>query len=398
MKCWSPIAALLLLVFWPPAEAVAKDPRKAVAKFDENGDGRIAPKEWPKGKASFQKIDKDGDGFLTPGDFAEHWGMARGKEARAKKGGGAIPLIDAHSQVDCNVSENQVIGQLDKLKISRALISIRGCKGWKSEDIEARSLDWARKHPDRLSVHLSTKVDGWSFNDLKSGAIAAFESRARRDGFVGMGEVLVQHAAHSHAKLSYPELAIGLDDRRVGAAIALARSRGWPVILHIELDDNERAAEKTLADLKALLAKHPDTAFVLIHMGQASPDEARALIESHGNIHFLTTAADDFTAFATRKARQKGSVAQSGWVNLFQGGCEVQSCPKAWKPAWKKLLTDHPDRFVLGFENVFANHWGKPFEIKVGIWRRALKMLPPEVAHALAHRNAERLWSLPPAR
>ena len=34
---------------------------------------------------------------------------------------------------------------------------------------------------------------------------------------------------------------------------------------------------------------------------------------------------------------------------------------------------------------------------QVDLWRKALGKLPDEVAHAVAHGNAERLWKLAPA-
>lgn len=309
----------------------------------------------------------------------------------------SIPLIDAHSQVDCNVSKETVLRQLGELRITRVLVSIRGCKGWRTEDLESRSLQWARDYPDRISALLSTKVDGWSDNNVPTSAISAFKNRARNEGFVGMGEVLIQHAAHNNEQLIYPELSLSLDDQRVAAAVDVARVKGWPVILHIELNDNEVRSRQTLEDLNALLAGNPETSFLLIHMGQASADEARVLLEKHTNIHFLMSHSDDFAAHGLRKARKKGGIAQTGWINLFQGNCNLSDCPSAWKPEWQELILRFPDRFVLAFENVFPNHWGKPYEIKVQIWRRALTMLPPDVAHAVAHRNAERLWKLPPS-
>jgi hypothetical protein len=63
---------------------------------------------------------------------------------------------------------------------------------------------------------------------------------------------------------------------------------------------------------------------------------------------------------------------------------------------WRELIVDHPDRFILGFDNVHPEDWGDFYLRQVALWRRALSELPPAVAHALAHRNAERLWRLQP--
>jgi hypothetical protein len=325
---------------------------------------------------------------------------ARGTEVSSASAlhGEAIPLIDAHSQVDCLVSKDLVMRQLERLRISRVLISVRGCRGWTTEQLEGRTLDWSKEHPDRISALVSTKVDGWSYASLSSGEVEALGPRAHRLGFVGMGEVLVQHAAHEHAQLSYPELALRLDDVRIQKAIEVARGKNWPVILHIELNDNEEAAAQTLADLGAMLTRNADVQFGLIHMAQASAREARSLLEKYSNVFFLTTKADNSAAGATKKSLKKGVVAQTGWINMFRGQCELKDCPSEWKPEWKKLIVEYPNHFVLAFENVFPQHWEEPYAIKVGIWRRALAMLPAEVAHAVAHRNAERLWKLPAAK
>ena len=61
---------------------------------------------------------------------------------------------------------------------------------------------------------------------------------------------------------------------------------------------------------------------------------------------------------------------------------------------WKQLIVKYPDRFILGFDNVYVEHWGQFYLDQVALWREALKELPVEVAHAIAHGNAERLWRL----
>ena len=66
------------------------------------------------------------------------------------------------------------------------------------------------------------------------------------------------------------------------------------------------------------------------------------------------------------------------------------------KPDWEKLIISNPDQFVIAFDNVFPEHWGSPYLKAVKYWRAAMARLPEKVAHAIAHKNAERLWNIPP--
>ena len=77
-------------------------------------------------------------------------------------------------------------------------------------------------------------------------------------------------------------------------------------------------------------------------------------------------------------------------VNLFK---ETQLAPE-----WIELFVSYPDRFILGFDNVFSGHWRKLYVKQVALWRMALSGIPENVAHSLAHGNAEKLWRLPPEK
>ena len=79
------------------------------------------------------------------------------------------------------------------------------------------------------------------------------------------------------------------------------------------------------------------------------------------------------------------------WVDMFDGG-EVLA------PKWRRLVIAHAERIILGFDNVWADHWGVFYRLQADLWRKVLADLPHEVAHKVAHRNAERLWRLKPAK
>jgi hypothetical protein len=296
-------------------------------------------------------------------------------------------LIDAHSQIDCAVGEKLVMDRVKGLNIRHVLISIRGCRGISSEGLEDRILGWAKRHPERISVLLASKVDGGGIEGQGDEAAGSMLRRARRGRFVGLAEVLVHHAPNEHRMLSYPGLKIDLFTEPVPTAIALARNNGWPVILHLEFNDvGEKDAARAMVDLKKVLDQNRHLWFGLIHMAQLEPNEARMLIEAHENVFFLTSSADPIIIRATQSLMAAGGKAQTGWINMFAG--------EDWKPDWRKLITDHPGRFVLAFDNVFPPHWERRYAQQVPMWRNFLGRLPPDVAKQVACENAVRLWKL----
>ena len=135
-----------------------------------------------------------------------------------------------------------------------------------------------------------------------------------------------------------------------------------------------------MAEMKALLIQNPQTVFALIHMAQLDPGDVAELIAAHPNLVFLTSHANRLVVAGSKQP----------WTDMFLGS--------AIAPAWRALIVQHPDRFVLAFDNVWPEHWSEKYVEQVALWREALSKLPTDVAHAVAHGNAERLWNLPRAR
>lgn len=291
-----------------------------------------------------------------------------------------LPIIDAHSQFDTKVPSEQVIEVIERAGVSRVLLSSR-----QGETVESRALELARARPDLISVLLASKWDRYEAPDK---FVPNFEKRAGNAAFVGMAEMLVTHAAHEHEQLQYAGIQLPLDAPQIKAGIRVARQRGWPLILHLEfVDMGPQAASQYLAELEKLLRESRELPVGLIHMGQLEHDKAATLLAAHPNLFLLTSHADRFSAQGTRKLAEKGMKSQTGWINMFSG--------RSLRPEWRELMVRHADQFVLAFDNVFPPHWSELYSRKVAAWRTALSELPPEVAHKIAHENAERLWKLP---
>lgn len=63
-------------------------------------------------------------------------------------------------------------------------------------------------------------------------------------------------------------------------------------------------------------------------------------------------------------------------------------------PAWRALLTDHPDRFVIGSDTWINPRW-QHYEGLMAEARAWLGELPPDVARRIGWGNAARLFGLP---
>lgn len=289
------------------------------------------------------------------------------------------PIIDAHNQSDQYISYDEILALMDQAKVARVILTQRG-KIWP----EALA-KFALRHPDRITA--AVRAAGGHYVKNRLDKYDRFITRqARMSEFRAMGEVIMWHAEKKNVKItasgkreSAPQIVVHPDDRRVKTALRLALERKWPFIVHIEFAAAGADRDVFMTKLEDLLRANPAHPFALIHMGQLKAKDVRRLIEAHPNIHFITSHT---TPIFTKSVQP--------WVIMFEG--------KSLAPQWKSLMTRHPDRFILGIDNVLARNWRNSYVQQVRLWRRALKELPDDVAHAVAHRNAERLWRLPPAR
>jgi len=277
-----------------------------------------------------------------------------------------IPFIDAHSQVGDGVELERIIKLMDQGGVSRTILSTR-------EKIPAeRLLPFAADYPGRITPAVRTKgyMERPAFHRLLKGQIDA-------GPFGAMAEVLMYHAQKG---IKAPEIVFYPEDEKVRTALQYALEKRWPFVVHIEFQAAGPRRNDFMRGLREMLIRHPSHPFVLIHMGQLDHESARQMLEAHGNIYFLTSHSNPVTL----------KESDQPWVNMFDGN--------RLSADWKQLFMQYPERFLLGFDNVWPEHWGKFYLDQVTLWRGALKELPAGIAHGFAHGNAERLWRLPPIR
>jgi predicted TIM-barrel fold metal-dependent hydrolase len=283
-----------------------------------------------------------------------------------------LPIIDAHNQSDEYISYDEILRLMDAAGVARVILAQRGRV--QPQDL----LDFAAAHPDRITPAVRTK--GQKARQVRE--------QANTGRYGAMAEILLWHREKKRQTVTTksgetrapPLVVMAPDHSKVGKLLAVARAQAWPLILHIEFASAGDDAAPFMAKLEDLLRGQPDHPFVLIHMGMLPFEEVRRLIEAHANIHFITAHSDPVAVGRF----------DAPFTPMFDGA--------SLAPRWKQLMIRHPDRFLLGFDSVWAHVWRKFYFEQVGVWRQALRELPDAVAHAVAHGNAERLWRLPPAK
>ncbi len=277
------------------------------------------------------------------------------------------PIIDAHSQIDTKTDLDGTIGMLQQAGVRKVILSTR----FKQPSSDVITLE--KRFPNIVIAAAKTKTTEFTRGngDYKS----VFDKELKLHEYHAMAEVIMWHAAKKNgAGQSIKEP----DDPLLLPMIKAAKKEGWPFIAHVEFANIGWGKKSYMKKFENFLSANKDLPIGMIHMGQLRLDDVSRLLATHPNIFFITSHSNSLTA---RRSKQP-------WTRMFDG--------KVLKPEWQKLIEQYPDRFVLAFDNVFYFHWKKWFLPQVKLWRSALANLPEEVAHKLAHKNAERLWKLDP--
>ena len=277
-------------------------------------------------------------------------------------------FVDAHSQFDSEVDAALILNRMDEGGVYKTILVTRRQR----KPREAAEL--AEQYPDRIVASVRTKGRPYAKDSKKY--YKQLKKQVKSGRFSAMAELLIFHAQKGDKA---DEVRISVDDRRIQTALDYAIEQGWPFVAHIEFASLRGSGrEGYMEGLKELLSSHPEHPFALIHMGQLPLDDVTALIKNHNNIYFLTAHADPVSA----------SDSKQPWINMME--------KDKFKAGWKQLIMQHPDRFVFALDNVWDWQWKGTYMKHIKVWRSALSELPEDVAQAMAHGNAERLWKLEP--
>ena len=254
------------------------------------------------------------------------------------------PIIDLHLHFTEDWDIDALVKEMDALGVAKAGNGARGAP-------DALALDWARMYPDRFipfagkqAIRKSILIDGERAWTLKSPAVLAYllelEAGLKAGKFKGIGEI------NNNADYNFPA-----DSPLMQRLWSLSAAYRVPVNVHTPVRDG------LVAEMERLLASDRRGTWVWAHAGEARPELLRRLLRLHPNLH----------------------------VELSGRAFDIMRDPE-----WKVLLEEFSNRFVLGTD-ARNLQW---FVVKIGRWRKVLKLLSPSTARKLAHQNAERLLNL----
>ena len=288
-------------------------------------------------------------------------------------------FIDAHSQLDHKSGGIEVVlKRMSENNVKKTLLASRSKMPVK--DI----LKFSDEYPNKIIPLLRTKY-GKLMKRNPEKYFKKVMKLINAGNLRGNGEILVFHAQKRKQYGKIPaEVAYNFTDKEIMYVMKRIMKKNWPVMLHLEfraLEFGRISEEKSskfnkqiyLKQLENLLKNYPENSFVLNHLGQLNSEDVAILIKGHKNIYFTTA--------------HSGPNVKKIWTKVFNG--------KSFKSDWKTLFVTYSDRFVFAMDNVWEREWvSEKYSDEIQLWRTALAQLPDNVARAIAHKNAERLWNL----
>ncbi len=271
----------------------------------------------------------------------------------------AGPLVDAHAHLSWSVgvSVEDLLGLYDGAGVKGAHLF---GEPWQI------AADGAGRRPQRVVPYLAEGYANALHPDSSFVHLDGLEQLLSQGVIRGLGEIILRHSAFqlgaSGGYASAPENDVPADDPLLIEAYRLAGRYGAPVNVHQEwffADELERAA-----------AAAPDTTFVWAHGGHGSADVVRGVLSRHPNVLADLSARTPWLG--------------PGTVLLQADGRMV--------PAWRSLLHEMGDRFLVGFDLFVEPHYQLAYVRQTAdYYRGLLGQLEDDVAEAIGHLNAERL-------
>jgi len=211
-----------------------------------------------------------------------------------------------------------------------------------------------------------------------------------QSGIKGFGEISILHLSHFPG---HPFEEIPADHPLLMDLADIAARHDLPIDIHMDLVEhdiplpahlskisNQTRLNANLPAFERLLVAKPQTRFILAHagwdpIGQWNVALSRRLLSEHPNLYMS--------------------------LKLAQSGAQAENAPMEGdqlKPQWRQLLTDYPDRFVIGSDSFFApekaGYAAGWTDFNPRRYQLLLSQLPQPLAQQIATDNAGRLFHL----
>ena len=243
-----------------------------------------------------------------------------------------------------------------------------------------------------LNAMIQTSAPDAVTDDLKKSFRARAEEIAAA-GAVVFGEIAVHHLSLRPMGPKHPYEWTPPDHPLLMLLADIAAEKNIPMDLHMDLvpedmnlpgrpvfnPSNPTLLKANMAAFERFLAHNRGARIVWAHagtdpLGTRLPQIQRELLSRNHNLFMsLRLAATAPAPFIALDSARK------------------------LKPVWLALLRDFPDRFVIGTDYFHTSGGGSqrdPNEDALENYRATLAQLPPELAEAIAHGNAEKIYRL----
>jgi len=320
-------------------------------------------------------------------------------------------IIDTHAHLDnpgrsrdFRPSIDAAIKRMDEVGVTRSILmpppQAPNRPSWELEDLR-----YAREtYPGRFVLlggggSLNLMIHSTPPEAVTEEIRAKFRATAEKllaDGAAGFGEIAALHLSKARMGDKHPYENVQPDHPLLLLLSDIAATHGVPIDLHLDfvpedMPGSDRASfnkatmpavlKANLPALERLLDHNPKAKIIWAHAGTDSlftrtvPAQGQ-LLERHPNLYM---------------SLRLGS---GGRPPVF-----VIDEQQKIKPVWLRQLQRFPDRFVLGsdfFHHTAGGRQRGPNEDEYENYGRLLEQLPPALAEAIGHGNAERLFGLKP--
>jgi amidohydrolase family protein len=309
-----------------------------------------------------------------------------------------IPIIDTHAHPfrgarrGPSTTANQVVNAMDDFGVEMTILLPppfpSGHPG-RYERGELRPM--VRASPGRLAFaagggSLNSMLHDVAPENVTPRIVKAFRDEAEaiaNAGAVGYGEFATEH--FSFGVRNHPYESAPPDHPLLLLLADIAAEHDMPIDIHMEavpqdmpmpgrfsgLGPNPASLKENISGFERLLLHNPKARIIWAHAGWDNTGERtvplmRRLLSDHSNL-YMSIKLDEHAPKHPWPFDPDGSL----------------------KPGWLALLSEFPDRFLIGSDQFFD----VPPE-HLALARRFVDALPPEIAHRVANENARRVYRL----